>query len=59
VEPPLLARLVPDHGFGPELVTDADEARDVRVVAEVVRCEWLGGRWRLETANSLRDAVDG
>src|SRR5882724_13547 len=26
----------------------------IRAGAEVVRCEWLGGRWQLETANGLR-----
>ena len=30
----------------------------IRFGAEVVRCEWRGGRWQLETAHGLRDAVD-
>src|SRR5258705_9128289 len=30
----------------------------IRTGAEVVRSEWRGGRWQLETANGLRDAGD-
>lgn len=40
------------------VVGEHDLDRLIRFGDEVVRCEWLDGRWELETASGVRDAVD-
>jgi cation diffusion facilitator CzcD-associated flavoprotein CzcO len=46
------------YGYFEGVARKHDVAARIRYGAEIVRCEWRGGRWQLETASGLRDAVD-
>jgi cation diffusion facilitator CzcD-associated flavoprotein CzcO len=40
------------------VAAEHDLERRIRFGDEIVRCEWMDGRWELETASGFRDTVD-